>query len=356
MKTLQHGDRGEEVKELQRRLKDLGFFAGEVKGNFLHLTKEAVLAFERLHVDKQGTPLAADGIVDDDAWWALQHPDRASVEPILPTLQYGDRGEHVAIVQRILHQQGFFKGAPGGNYLTLTQQAVTYFQQTHLGPDGTFLPVDGKVDVATWWALRHPVGRPQRSFLPGKVPGGLTQLRNQQLEIAIAEHAAGVKEDPDGSNWGDGVIKYNGLEGQPWCCYFWSWASHQCHGRYTLGAKYGRVLSAWERAKELNMAHDKGSYLPVPGDAFVMLYRDNKGLLKGTGHIGLVLRVDAPGDQARAINTVEGNSGNRVKVGHRKLDKADIVGFINSFPGDEQPVAWERGLVKAESTATGGTT
>jgi hypothetical protein len=43
--------------------------------------------------------------------------------------------------------------------------------------------------------------------------------------IARAEHQAGVHEDPDGSNWGDGVIKYLEEGGSPadfWCCFFWS--------------------------------------------------------------------------------------------------------------------------------------
>jgi peptidoglycan hydrolase-like protein with peptidoglycan-binding domain len=337
--------------ELQRRLRDLNLFSGEVGGNYLDLTREAVLAFQRSHTDEQGLPLAADGIVDQATWWALDHIGQASSTAAPPLLQYGDRGEPVKVVQRILRQQGFFKGAIGGNYLALTQQAVTYFQQTHLGPNGEFLPVTGRLDADTWWALRHPVGAPQRSHLPGHIPAGLTPLRTSQLEITLGEHAAQVREDPDGSNWGDGVVKYKGAPGAPWCCYFWSWATHECLGRYTLGARFGLVRSAWQRAGDLGMAHPKGEYLPIPGDAFVMLYRDDQGRLKGTGHIGFVLRVSAAG--ASAINTVEGNSGNRVKVGKRSLDNPDIVGFINGFPADEQPTDWEKGVVTSEPTESG---
>ncbi len=55
------------------------------------------------------------------------------------------------------------------------------------------------------------------------------------------------------------------------------------------------------------------------------------------------------------INTVEGNAGNRVKVGMRELASRDIVGFINNFSADEQPTGWEQGLVSAADVAGDGT-
>ena len=55
------------------------------------------------------------------------------------TLQYGNRGEDVKQLQEILKAQGFFNFRATGNYLKRTKEAVLYFQQTHLGPDGKFL-------------------------------------------------------------------------------------------------------------------------------------------------------------------------------------------------------------------------
>ena len=71
MATLQHGDSGEAVKALQQRLKELGYFRGAVKGNFLDLTREAVLLFQMQHDASDGDPLATDGIVGPQTWWAL---------------------------------------------------------------------------------------------------------------------------------------------------------------------------------------------------------------------------------------------------------------------------------------------
>ena len=44
---LHNGSRGEEVRSLQSRLKDLGYYMGEVDGQFGEGTREAVVAFQR---------------------------------------------------------------------------------------------------------------------------------------------------------------------------------------------------------------------------------------------------------------------------------------------------------------------
>ena len=44
--TLQYGDKGEAVEKVQARLKELGYFSGTVGGNYLDLTRAAVVAFQ----------------------------------------------------------------------------------------------------------------------------------------------------------------------------------------------------------------------------------------------------------------------------------------------------------------------
>ena len=56
--TLQQGDRGEEVKKLQTRLKALNWFYGEIGGNYLSLTAQAVSSFQ------DAGKLAVTGIAD----------------------------------------------------------------------------------------------------------------------------------------------------------------------------------------------------------------------------------------------------------------------------------------------------
>lgn len=353
---LKFGDSGDDVKVLQRLLQAAGTFAGSVRGNFRTLTQGALDEFQVGHQGPDGGPLTS-GVADAATWWALRNQVISVARE--PTLSYGDKGAWVKVVQQLLKEQGFFKGSVRGNFLKLTRDAVLYFQHTHLGPIGEFLESDGIVGPDTWWALRNPVGRPQASNLSRKIPRGLTPKRLEALMIALDEHKAGVKEDPNGSNAGDGVTKYlPGGKGAYWCCYFWSWVNRKTFPTYSLGARYGRVSSAFAKARELGLARQKGSYIPIPGDAFIMATsKAEAGRFEftGTGHIGFVLRVEVAGNRAVAINTVEGNSGNRVKLGRRSLSDPAIVGYINNYDADEQPTAWQRGLVTAADTA-GATT
>lgn len=348
--TLQSGDSGETVKTLQRLLKASGDFKGAVRGNYKKLTEGAVVAFQKRSVGPDGKSLKANGIADADTWWALLNPAAAKAGRKVkkPSLKKGDRGPEVKELQQLLKKKGIFKGAVKGNFFELTDTAVRYFQATHIGPDGQALDVDGKVGPSTWWALRNPSGPPQSSNLSWDIPEGIDGLRRKQLEIVLLERQAGVKEVPDDSNWGGGVEKYRGAKGQPWCCYFWSWGSKQAFGKYPLGAKLGHVMTTWNRAKDRGMAHPKGDYIPIPGDAFVVLNRNKAGKLNGRGHIGFVLRVEVVNGVATAIDTVEGNAGNRVKVGNHQVSSARIVGFINQFPPEEQPTKWQTGLGKTD--------
>jgi peptidoglycan hydrolase-like protein with peptidoglycan-binding domain len=346
---LKPGASGDKVKVLQRLLKSRGVFSGSVRGNYRDLTEGAVKAFQENHAGQDGKPLSATGVADGDTWWALLNPAaaKAGSDVSRPTLKHGDKGPLVVELQKLLKKRADFKGATKGNFLKLTEESVRYFQSTHVGPDGQFLDADGIVGSSTWWALRNSSGPPQASGLSWDIPDGIGPLRRKQLEIVIRERQAKVRERPDDTNWGGGVEKYRGNR-QAWCCYFWSWGTKQATGRYPLGAKLGACRTAWKRAQDQGVAHNKGDYIPIPGDAFVILRRDNKNKLTGRGHIGFVLRVEVAGGSAVAIDTVEGNTGNRVKVGRRLLSERELVGFINQYPPDAQPVGWQTGLGKTD--------
>ena len=63
--VLRQGSKGDEVKEVQRRLKQWGYYSGSVDGIFGSGTKSAVIAFQK----KNG--LTADGIVGKATYAAL---------------------------------------------------------------------------------------------------------------------------------------------------------------------------------------------------------------------------------------------------------------------------------------------
>ena len=57
---LRTGSRGQEVKDLQSRLQALGYYAGEIDGQFGAMTKEAVISFQKAN------GLDADGMVGSE--------------------------------------------------------------------------------------------------------------------------------------------------------------------------------------------------------------------------------------------------------------------------------------------------
>lgn len=71
--VLRQGSKGNEVKEVQRRLKQWGYYSGSVDGVFGNGTKAAVIAFQK----KNG--LTADGVVGKATYKALGMTDSYNV-------------------------------------------------------------------------------------------------------------------------------------------------------------------------------------------------------------------------------------------------------------------------------------
>ncbi|MDZ7581788.1 MAG: peptidoglycan-binding domain-containing protein [Deltaproteobacteria bacterium] len=252
------------------------------------------------------------------------------------TLRFGAKGPEVADLVNLLTSRGCAPRPPvtssAPKFGRAIENMVLYFQMTHQGPDAKWLAVDGVVGKDTWWALKNATGGAQRSFLEAGIPQGIVGQRRSVLDTAVREH--GVREDADRPNRGEEVDKYLPAEvaasaskpGPPWCCYFVSWVIKEVFGRHLLGQPVASVHSAWQHARRLKRWEPKGQERePTPGDAFVLLHKDPR---QGwcTGHIGFVLQVAGDG---RSYNTVEGNCGNRVKIGRRNMDDPLLRGFVN---------------------------
>ncbi len=153
---LQQGDRGLEVTSIQRRLRELGYFKGQLTGYFGSTTQAAVTRFQ---LDNN---LDVSGIVDaqtraallgsanspsngDHLLGMLPPPPLSNnfptqrFNPFTPTpgLRLGDRGSEVQDLQQELRQRGFNPGRIDGSYGSQTQEAVRQFQRVNgLFPDG----------------------------------------------------------------------------------------------------------------------------------------------------------------------------------------------------------------------------
>jgi peptidoglycan hydrolase-like protein with peptidoglycan-binding domain len=155
-RVLQQGDRSVDVTTIQQRLRELGYFKGQLTGYFGPSTQAAVIRFQ---LDNN---IDANGIVDsrtrtallgsanpqsngDDLLGMLPPPPLSNnfptqkFNPFTPTavLRFGDRGSEVQDLQQELRQRGFNPGRVDGSYGSQTQEAVRQFQRVNgLFPDG----------------------------------------------------------------------------------------------------------------------------------------------------------------------------------------------------------------------------
>lgn len=75
-KVLRKIEPDADVIRLQRLLRANGYFAdaNPPRGIFDQLTHDEVVVFQTQHLDRDGQPLAADGVVGRKTWWALDNP------------------------------------------------------------------------------------------------------------------------------------------------------------------------------------------------------------------------------------------------------------------------------------------
>ena len=169
-RPLRFGSKGEDVRELQTALSELGYFTGKIDGNYISSTQNAVEALQKKNnLEVTGTadsdlqdmiaqgkilgksekpddtntpaPNLANFLVDDheNSVWI---PD----EPVVFTkkLKNGSSGKLVKQMQERLAEVGYYEGPISGNFQKYTTRAVKAIQ-TQNG-----LPSTGEVDEATW--------------------------------------------------------------------------------------------------------------------------------------------------------------------------------------------------------------
>ncbi len=153
--TLQSGDSGSKVTQLQNALKLLGFYTGGVDGKFGSGTKKAVMQFQRVN------SLTVDGLAGTQTQKLLYSQVDSGVSGgssssgssssgssgFTRTLRKGYTGADVIAVQQKLKELGFYSGSVDGVYGTGSTAAVKQFQQQN------GLTADGLVGSRTYTAL-----------------------------------------------------------------------------------------------------------------------------------------------------------------------------------------------------------
>ena len=175
-RPLRYGSSGEDVKKLQTRLTNLGYYKGKISGNYLDATVEAVSAFQT----KMGELVTGEAdigtqtlLYGESARTAKQSalkstatatpvpevievPDgEEGAEELTPspttayskTLKKGSTGDLVKQVQQRLKDLMYYTGPVSGNYQAKTVSAVKRFQEQN------GLKADGTIGEDTWNAL-----------------------------------------------------------------------------------------------------------------------------------------------------------------------------------------------------------
>ncbi len=160
VQTLQWGDSGDAVKQLQSRLKELGYYTSTLDGIFGSGTYKAVRAFQTrngLSVDGKAGPTTLAKLYSDSAIGAEDEEAGESAPTPIPTptpaatpsrtLRYGYTGEDVKLLQNRLIELGYLTATADGNFGSATLAAVKAFQKAH------GLSIDGVAGPATYKKL-----------------------------------------------------------------------------------------------------------------------------------------------------------------------------------------------------------
>jgi peptidoglycan hydrolase-like protein with peptidoglycan-binding domain len=165
---LEPGDRGEKVRELQHRLRQLDWYSGSITGTYGSKTTKAVKGFQ------QKREIAVTGRVDAHTWTVLvkrtRTPTRAERHNVLvpgrAILKRGSSGLRVRDLQARLKQIGWFSVAVSGRYGSTTAASVRGFQAKRR------IPVTGEVDQRTLDRLRAMTRTPTKDELYNRLPRG----------------------------------------------------------------------------------------------------------------------------------------------------------------------------------------
>lgn len=151
---LKQGMSGDDVKKVQTKLKELGYFNEKITGYFGEVTKKAVEQFQK---DRKFT---VDGIVGKGTWNSLIGDDdtttkTAQNEELKEVLKQGMSSDQVKKAQTKLKELGYFNENATGYFGEVTKNAVISFQKNNN------CTADGVIGKTTWNKLfNNPKKKP----------------------------------------------------------------------------------------------------------------------------------------------------------------------------------------------------
>ena len=212
-RPLRVGSEGDDVKELQTRLMELGYYKGKISGRYLDGTKSGIQRFQ------ENNGLTATGVADPDTQEALfsayaigKNDSKAAATstpasevyrvddqetaanngvvvqdepiPFTKVLKSGSNGKSVKELQTRMTELGYYDGPISGNFAKKTVRAVKAIQVQNGLKD------TGKVDETTWNVIFNdpkivlPNHTPKPTASPTPVPFAITvDVENQVTTV-----------------------------------------------------------------------------------------------------------------------------------------------------------------------------
>ena len=192
--TLRNGDKGDDVKKVQQRLKDLGYFTDTVDGKFGDATVKALKAFQKKNglsqdgvcgAQTRTVLFAASPIYASATATPTPTPTITLTEATTVTIESGSRGSTVLNLQKRLVELGYYTSRLDGVYLVDDIAAVRAFQKANS------LTADGKAGYQTQvvlyssTAIRGDVGLTTNTttLRYGDTGDQVTTLQNRLIEL-----------------------------------------------------------------------------------------------------------------------------------------------------------------------------
>ena len=212
--TLEFGSEGSAVKQMQQKLKDLGYLAGSADGKFGVTTQAAVIAFQK------NNNLTADGKAGSATLSKLYsgRANKASGTTVkisqkttggrdttdiastgYETLQVGSEGSAVKKLQDRLKALGYDPGSRDGKFGSATEAAVMAFQAQNN------LTVDGKAGPATQRALYRTGAKSPVTYSALRMGDTGTAVRNLQYTLYELGYYDGAIDGDYGQTTSDAV-------------------------------------------------------------------------------------------------------------------------------------------------------
>ena len=144
----------------------------------------------------------------------------------------------------------------------------------------------------------------------------------RMVDIALSQ--VGTREKNKDGSYGSGNYTdygaWYGMDGQPWCAMFVSWAADQAGILNTSVPKHASTAKGVSAYKEKGLyAPQNTDYIPKEGDA--IYFSSSAGRIK---HVGIVIAYDPASNK---VYTVEGNTNNAVRIRHYDINDSRIHGY-----------------------------